>query len=101
VSADLEGARGAFEPLSAGVEDLLAGFGNPLDVPVRVAFCPMAMDNGGARWVQQDEVVDNAYFGAMMRRCGEISAVVDPGRFLDPAVPAAGSVGDPHAGHEH
>ena len=100
-AADLPGARGAFESLSAQVEGLLARFGNPLDVPVRVAFCPMAMDNEGARWVQQGEVVDNAYYGAMMRRCGEISAVIDPGTLLDPSALSSGSLGDPHAGHAH
>ncbi len=98
-SDDLPAARGAFEPLSAQLEGLLARFGNPLDVPVRVAFCPMAMDNEGARWVQQGEVVDNAYYGSMMRRCGEISAVIDPGTLLDPSVVSSGSPGDPHAGH--
>ena len=100
-AADLPGARGAFEPLSAQLEGLLARFGNPLDVPVRVAFCPMAMDNEGARWVQQGEVVDNAYYGAMMRRWGEISAVIDPGTLLDPSALSSGSLGDPHAGHDH
>jgi len=100
-SGDIQAARGAFEPLSAAAEGLLQRFGNPLDAPVHVAFCPMAMDNTGGRWVQQGETVDNAYFGAMMRRCGEVQAAVDPGTWLS-ALPEAGApLGDPHAGHEH
>lgn len=100
-SADLPAARGGFEHLSAAVEDLLRRFGNPLDEPVHVAFCPMAMDNAGARWVQQGEQVDNAYYGAMMRRCGEITAVVDPGTTLPDTVAPKADLGDPHAGHAH
>lgn len=100
-SAAIETARGAFEPLSAAVETLLATYGNPLKAPVHVAFCPMANGNTGAWWVQQGEVVDNAYFGAMMRRCGEIKATVDAGTHLQPIAPDAPTVGDPHAGHAH
>jgi Cu(I)/Ag(I) efflux system membrane fusion protein len=81
-SADLAAARVDFEPLSADVQRLLRTFGNPLDEPVQVAFCPMAADNQGASWVQQGEQVDNAYFGAAMRRCGEVEQSVAPGAYL-------------------
>lgn len=84
-STSLDGARVAFEPLSAAVEDLLARFGNPLDAPVHVAFCPMADDNRGARWVQQGEEIDNVYFGAMMRTCGSIREVVPPDGYRAPS----------------
>lgn len=82
-SQDLEGARASFEPLSASIEVLLARLGNPLDTAVHVAFCPMANRNQGARWVQQGEAIHNAYFGASMARCGEITGAVDPGTYLD------------------
>jgi Cu(I)/Ag(I) efflux system membrane fusion protein len=99
-SANLEGARGGFEPLSLAIEQMLARFGNPLNEPVRVAFCPMAMGNAGARWVQQGETIDNAYFGASMRTCGDIEETIAPGTYLDttpaPAAPRAG-----HTGHQH
>jgi len=81
-SEGLPGARAGFEPLSAAVERLLATFGNPLSEDLQVAFCPMAGDNRGARWVQQGDDIDNAYFGASMRRCGEIRTEVAPGSFL-------------------
>lgn len=78
----IEAARAGFEPLSGAVERLLRVFGNPLDAELHVAFCPMADDNRGARWVQQGVTIDNAYFGATMRRCGEIRSEIVPGGFL-------------------
>jgi Cu(I)/Ag(I) efflux system membrane fusion protein len=78
----MEAARGIFEPLSREMMGLLERFGNPLDVPVRIAFCPMAMGSKGASWVQLGEVVDNAYFGRLMRTCGEIRQTVAPGAYL-------------------
>lgn len=81
-SRDLAGARAGFEPLSAGVEGVLGRFGNPLDTELHVAYCPMAQGDEGARWVQQGRTIDNAYFGASMRSCGEIRSEVPPGAFL-------------------
>ncbi len=83
-ATSLEAARGPFEPLSHAVERVLVRFGNPLDAPVGVAFCPMARDGSGARWLQSEGEVDNAYYGAVMRRCGEVRALVPPGGLLMP-----------------
>ncbi|MFT5587097.1 MAG: Cu(I)/Ag(I) efflux system membrane fusion protein, partial [Cognaticolwellia sp.] len=96
---DLEGAREGLEPLSAAVEVMLARFGNLLEEPVQVAFCPMANGGEGARWVQSGEGVDNAYFGNAMRTCGEIRATIAPGTTLDTPPPV--SVGAVPAGHQH
>ncbi|MCA9616833.1 MAG: efflux RND transporter periplasmic adaptor subunit, partial [Myxococcales bacterium] len=85
-AANLDEARTGFEPLSLRVEALLARYGNPTNAEVRVAHCPMAFDNRGARWVQQAERVDNAYFGDAMRTCGTIEATVAPGAPLDPGM---------------
>ena len=95
---DLAGAREGLEPLSAAVEVLLARFGNLLDEPIQVAFCPMANDGKGARWVQSAQGVDNAYFGNAMRTCGELRATVEPGAILDtpPASVRAAPAGHPH-----
>jgi Cu(I)/Ag(I) efflux system membrane fusion protein len=84
-SSDIEGARAAFEPLSAGIQGVLRTFGNPLDTELHLAYCPMAHDNRGASWVQEGEAIDNAYFGAAMRTCGEVRTGVAPGGFLGPA----------------
>ncbi|MFT5587813.1 MAG: Cu(I)/Ag(I) efflux system membrane fusion protein [Cognaticolwellia sp.] len=97
-AGDLAGAREGLEPLSAAVEVMLARFGNLLEEPIQVAFCPMANDGEGARWVQSGEGVDNAYFGNAMRTCGELRATIAPGTTLD--TPPA-SVGAAPVGHQH
>lgn len=81
-AADLKAARRQFEGLTAAFTQLLDALGNPLDAPLSVAWCPMAFDNDGARWVQQGDTIDNAYFGASMRRCGEIQHHLGPGDHL-------------------
>jgi Cu(I)/Ag(I) efflux system membrane fusion protein len=81
-ATDIDGARAAFEDLSSQVAALLERFGNPLATPVRLVFCPMAFNNRGAEWVQRGAEIDNSYFGAAMRRCGEIRATVEPGGHL-------------------
>ncbi|MFK7927220.1 MAG: DUF3347 domain-containing protein, partial [Myxococcota bacterium] len=101
-SADLEGARGGFEALSAAIERLLLQLGNPLKNEVQVSFCPMANGNRGARWVQQAGAIDNAYFGKSMRTCGEVRAQVSGGTYLSPPPPETPQLGaPPHAGHNH
>jgi Cu(I)/Ag(I) efflux system membrane fusion protein len=96
----LEAARAGFEPLSSAIEALLARVGNPLDQSLRVAFCPMANRNNGARWVQSGDVVDNAYFGASMRVCGDFVETVSPGTTLDIRAPHVQTPTN-HAGHNH
>ena len=63
-AADIIALRVAFRELSDGViaRHRPEGFG--------VAYCPMAFDNEGARWVQSDGDVSNPYYGAAMLRCG-------------------------------
>lgn len=81
-SGSMEEARGIFETVSRHVIRLLERLGNPLDSPVRLAYCPMAMGSKGASWVQRGEVVDNAYFGDLMRTCGEIKSTIEAGQHL-------------------
>lgn len=84
VTADsLKAARTAFERLTADVEDVFERFGNPLDTPVHMAFCPMAGSSDGAIWFQRSTSIDNAYFGASMRSCGEIQKTIDAGQHLN------------------
>ena len=35
-----------------------------------MAFCPMAFDNEGGRWIQPKGEIMNPYYGSAMRRCG-------------------------------
>ncbi len=79
-SADSLGAsRSAFEQVSLELEGFLERFGNPTGETLRIAFCPMAFDSRGARWIQRDEAVQNPYYGDAMLRCGEFRASVLPG----------------------
>ena len=97
---DFEGARGGFEQVSAAVEELLRRFGNPTDQTLHLAFCPMAMGSKGASWIQSAGEVDNAYFGAAMRTCGELQEPVEPGAYLSsPREPAPNAMAS--GGHQH
>ncbi len=81
-ATSLEQARNAFETLSTSIERLLVLFGNPTDDSLRVAFCPMAAGSAGAAWVQAGDTVDNAYFGASMKTCGDFTAEIPPHHHL-------------------
>ncbi|PRQ08155.1 efflux RND transporter periplasmic adaptor subunit [Enhygromyxa salina] len=81
-SQAIEGARGAFLHLSALSQQIVSVFGNPLAVPLRLAFCPMAGANQGAEWIQAGEVLANSYFGESMLSCGEFRSTIDPGQYL-------------------
>jgi len=78
-ASDFEGARQAFEEVSTIVLDLLKERGNPLAVPLRSTYCPMVGGDRGGSWLQTSEEVDNPYFGAMMRTCGEVRTTIAPG----------------------
>lgn len=84
-AASLAETRQHFEELSARTMLLLELIGNPLTEHVYVAFCPMAFGARGAKWLQRGELIDNAYRGNEMRRCGEILARVVPGQRLQGA----------------
>jgi Cu(I)/Ag(I) efflux system membrane fusion protein len=98
----MEEARGIFETVSRHIIRLLERLGNPLDAPVRLSFCPMAMGSRGAHWVQQGEVVNNAYFGNLMRTCGEIKSTIEPGQYLMLDKPVVDQTSSARAGgHRH
>ena len=79
---NIEEARGVFEKLSNLIIFLLKRLGNPLNTPVRLVFCPMAMGSKGAYWVQKGNIVDNSYYGDAMRTCGEIKNTISTGTYL-------------------
>lgn len=103
--ASLEAARGAFEALSMEMMTVLERFGNPVDRSLSIAFCPMASGEG-ATWVQDGSTIDNPYFGASMKTCGEIREHIKAGEFQPrPAPPKASPKAPPPAampqGHQH
>lgn len=69
---DIEALRNGFEPLSIGMSGAVEHLGLDIKGPVYELFCPMAFNNKGATWLQQDEKVRNPYFGAQMLNCGEV-----------------------------
>jgi len=71
-AADIEAARRAFEKITTIIKTLIDRFGGGIETPVFQAFCPMAFDNKGAAWLQEDDEIKNPYFGASMLKCGEI-----------------------------
>ncbi len=96
---DIGGARKAFEGLSQPIIEVVRRYGNPLEQDVRLAFCPMALENRGAEWLQEPDSVHNPYFGAEMFSCGEIRSTAEPkGRLPQPesAAPAAAPTGHQH-----
>ena len=81
-TAEAEGIaprREAFEPLSDNLWNALARFGTGSEANVRRFHCPMAFDNAGAYWIQQDSTTANPYYGAMMLRCGSERAILGGG----------------------
>lgn len=69
--ADMAAQRVAFDDISEAALALLESAGNRAAAPLRVAFCPMAFNDRGARWLQSaDGPLANPYFGDLMLRCG-------------------------------
>ncbi|MEN8006613.1 MAG: efflux RND transporter periplasmic adaptor subunit [Candidatus Krumholzibacteriota bacterium] len=68
--------RQAFESLSDNLWNALARFGAGSGETVRRFHCPMAFDNDGAFWIQQEKTTANPYYGAMMLRCGSQEEVL-------------------------
>jgi Cu(I)/Ag(I) efflux system membrane fusion protein len=72
----IEAARQAFERLSNELIAVVRQFGIPENQVLYRFHCPMAFNNRGADWLQQDENTRNPYFGASMLKCGEVAEVI-------------------------
>jgi Cu(I)/Ag(I) efflux system membrane fusion protein len=71
-AGDLVAARDAFYCVSQVVIELHDSYGHAVDGSFYLTFCPMARDNQGAFWLQQENIVWNSFYGEAMLRCGEI-----------------------------
>ncbi|SIN75540.1 efflux RND transporter periplasmic adaptor subunit [Halodesulfovibrio marinisediminis] len=71
-ASDIEGIRKGFFTISNGLLDVAKKMGISLSGDVYEMHCPMAFDNKGATWLQQDESIRNPYFGSKMFNCGEV-----------------------------
>lgn len=74
---DIEDLRLRLVDINAAVERLLRTFGHEGAGTIYRVYCPMAMDNKGAYWLQAEPAIRNAYFGAKMLRCGEVRGVIE------------------------
>jgi len=70
--ADIDALRVRFENVAAAMLEMVDRFGHASDEPLYEAYCPMALNNKGAPWLQAGDTVDNPYFGHKMKRCGTI-----------------------------
>ncbi len=81
--ADLAAAKGiaagrrSFDGLSEQIAAAAGRFGSPLPAPLYRVRCPMAFDDRGAVWLQDNKQVANPYFGASMLRCGAVEEVYE------------------------
>jgi len=68
----IDSARAEFEKFTLAILELQSQFGQATEGTLYTAFCPMAFDMKGAKWVQRGTEVNNPYFGSQMLRCGTI-----------------------------
>lgn len=74
----MDAARTCFERMSQAMMDLQGRFGSASDEPIYTAYCPMAFDFEGAKWLQRGKEINNPYFGSEMLRCGDIQQTHTP-----------------------
>jgi multidrug efflux pump subunit AcrA (membrane-fusion protein) len=70
-AGDIEAMRTDFRPLSEEIGVLAKAFGFGEAGPVYELHCPMAFQNQGAIWYQDNEAVRNPYYGASMLKCAD------------------------------
>lgn len=70
--------RKLFATLSEAFVDFVEKFGHKEPEALREVFCPMALGEKRAFWLQSGEKVKNPYFGKEMQECGEIKKVIEP-----------------------
>lgn len=70
-ASDIETQRGAFSALNNTFIGLVKASGMSSG-ELHVEFCPMALDNTGARWISRSKEIRNPYFGDAMLTCGSV-----------------------------
>jgi len=76
---DIEHLRAGFALLSDELAVVIGRFGVGAESPVHVLKCPMAFNNRGATWLQDNRDVRNPYFGAQMLSCGSVVRTIQAG----------------------
>ncbi len=78
-ASDIEEQRKSFEPVSEALKSVVIKLGTGGRHTVTVFHCPMAFNNKGADWLQDNDDLRNPYFGSMMLTCGEKKEVLVTG----------------------
>lgn len=79
-SNDLNAVRKNFEGISKRFYREIAVSAENLKSPVYKFFCPMAFNNRGAFWLQDNDKIQNPYFGPAMPTCGELKETIPAGK---------------------
>jgi len=75
-AADIDAARAAFATLSETMMAVARRFGTSGKQPIIRFHCPMAFNNRGADWLQNNKETENPYFGSAMPKCGAPMEVI-------------------------
>ena len=77
---DLESRRKLLEPLTQSLVPILDPFGYSREGgAVGIFHCPMALDDVGADWLQEEATTANPYYGSGMLRCGSRTKILELG----------------------
>ena len=91
---EIESMRAEFSPLSQEIGVLAKSFGFGPGAPVYELHCPMVFDGRGAVWYQDNDSVQNPYYGSSMLKCSDrVQEVV----YAEPATDEP----DPPQDHSH
>jgi membrane fusion protein, copper/silver efflux system len=71
-AADIDKQRESFSQVSDQIIESVEAFGLPAETAY-IAYCPMAFDNKGAKWLSEFKAIKNPYFGDAMLECGEVT----------------------------
>jgi len=74
---DIKLIREDFHLLSQQLAQAAEHFGSTGQSPFYLLHCPMAFDNTGANWLQDNDKTHNPYFGQMMPQCGGVKEIID------------------------
>ena len=76
---DIEQQRKSFAVLSETLKSVIKTFGTGGKHTVIVFHCPMAFNNKGADWLQDNPDLKNPYFGSSMLTCGNQKEILVKG----------------------
>lgn len=67
---NIDQLRNSFDEISA---ELIKALKNQnIEADLHIQFCPMADNGNGARWLSENEEIENPYYGEMMSTCGSL-----------------------------